>query len=67
MVPHLEHEEWFTVPTAQEAVHGFQDRAVRSRCEPRKSIEPLSSRGTNFYARRQMIKKGVSDEEALLQ
>src|SRR5215510_341770 len=38
-VPHLENWEWSTVPTVQEAVHVSQDRAIRSRCELRKSIE----------------------------
>src|SRR5262245_16013724 len=37
-VPHFEHEQWSTVLTGQKAVHVSQDQAIRSRCEPQKSI-----------------------------
>src|SRR5262249_38277586 len=45
--PHLENEEWSTVPTGQEAVYVSQDRAIRSRCEPRNSIG--NSYGLFYY------------------
>jgi hypothetical protein len=32
-VPPLEHEEWSTVPTGQEAVHVSQDRDLGSRLQ----------------------------------